>query len=128
MQLSQRNVKMDYKPTLKKHNQAKFRGLFQAAAFIRTTARRSIKKNRRPSPAGGPPHTQTNRIRDAMRFDVNKAKDLATIGAVASIVGPVLGVMERGGKFRGTIYDRRPTMMAALTKATPRLPEGFRLR
>ncbi len=121
------SMQLNFRPLDKAKKQAAFKGIYQAAGFIRTTARRSIKRRKTPSPAGQPPHTQTGRIKNALAFEVRN-EHTAIIGARASIVGPILGVMEAGGRFRGTLYDSRPTMKPALQKALPRMPEGYRFR
>jgi len=86
------------------------RGLFKASAFMRTTARRSIKKRRRPSPPGSPPSTQTRRLRNAIQFHVYRGEGRAVIGPTAQRVGEAGAAHEHGEKFRGDDYPPRPFM------------------
>lgn len=121
-------MKLDSEKLISAKRQATFRGLYQAGAFIRTTARRSIRRRKRPSPAGSPPSTQTGRLKDALAFFVDERRERVIIGASAKRVGPILGVHEQGLFFRGTKYDARPTMGPALLKARPRIPTYWRFR
>ena len=120
-------LRIDERGLVAAKKKATFRGLYQAGAFIRTTARRSIRRRKKPSAPGSPPSTQTGRLRDAMAFYVDERRERVFIGARSKIVGPILGVHERGLFFRGFRYDARPTMGPALTKALPRVPTYWRI-
>ena len=109
--------------------QAKFRGVQNALAFIYTVARRMVKRRKNPSKPGEPLHTQTGDLKNAFALDFdNQEKDTGVVGARASIVGPILGAHEKGGSFRGQQYPARPVMGPAFQRALPRIPEGFRIR
>ena len=56
----------------RKAKQGCVRSLGHAAAVIRLTAKRSIRKRKRASPAGQPPHTHTKRLPSAILYCVTR--------------------------------------------------------
>lgn len=97
--------------------------LGHAAAAVRLTARRSIKKGKRSSAPGTPPHTQTKRLPAAIKYAVDNRRGSALIGPDAAVVGDSGKAHEFGGLFRGEQYPRRPFMGPALEKIRPRLSD-----
>jgi len=102
-----------------------YRSLGHAAASIRTIARRSIRKRKKPSSEGTPPSTQTRRIKQAILYALNRHRDEALIGTARSIVGEAGSPHEHGGYYKGAYYPRRSFMYPALRKAAPRLPKHW---
>ena len=118
---------------------ANFTNLTHAAAAIRLTARRSIKKapkgqgsddkgrftsarQNRPSPPGKPPHTRKGQIKRAILYAVERKVGRAFIGPTHEAMGMSAGAHEFGGRFRGQRYRARPFMGPALKENVPRLP------
>ena len=84
--------------TLKrKTDEASFRSLGHAGAAIRLTARRSIRRRKKPSRPGSPPHTQTGRLKRSIRYEVNKSMPDVVIGPVNEIAGRLWHLHEHGG-------------------------------
>lgn len=108
----------------KKVKQANFANLSHAAAAIRLIARRSIRRKKKASAPGQPPHTRKGQLKRAILFAVDKAAGVAVIGPSAEVVGDSAQAHEKGGRFRRQNYPRRPTMGPALDKSKDRLP-GF---
>ena len=101
------------------------RGMFKWASFLRTVARRSIRKRKKPSAAGSPPSTQTRRLRNAILFHVYRGEGKAIIGPTANIVGPSGAAHEFGGTYKGDKFDRRPFMGPALDVTRPQAAGFF---
>ena len=104
---------------------ASFRSLGHAGAAIRLTARRSIRKRKRPSAPGSAPHTRQGQLRRAIAYSVEKQKERVVVGPEHAIVGPSAMAHEFGGDFRGEKYQRRPFMGPALKKIQDRLPRQW---
>ena len=116
--------RFDVETVRRRAEQGSFRSLSHAAAAIRLTARRSIRRSQRPSAAGAPPHTQRGLLRGAIMYGVEKYRDSAVIGPTHERVGTSAMAHEFGGRYRREMYPKRPFMGPALEKLTPRLP-GF---
>jgi hypothetical protein len=118
---------------------ANFTGLSHAAAAIRLTARRSIKKapkargrdaqgrfksagKTQPSPPGKPPHTRKGQIKRAILYSVDRKAGHAFIGPTYEAMGMSASAHEFGGRFRGQRYRKRAFMGPALKENVPRLP------
>jgi len=108
-----------------KTKQGCVRSLGHAAAVIRLTAKRSIRKRKRASSPGRPPHTHTKRLPSAILYRVDKTRQVALIGPSARIVGIAGAEHERGGRRRKERFPRRPFMFPALEKTAPRLPKHW---
>jgi hypothetical protein len=106
-----------------KARQGSFRSIGHAAAAIRLTAKRSIRRRKGPSAEGQPPNTHTRRLPQSIVFAAEKqGAGYAIIGASAEIIGQGASPHERGGRFRGQTYPKRPFMRPALDKLRGRLP------
>lgn len=101
------------------------RGLFKASGFIRIVAKRSIRKRKKPSRPGSPPHTQTGKLRRAIRFDVDRIRMESLIGPDAAIVGESAGAHEHGGNYKGDHYEQRAFMGPALEKSSDKTAQFF---
>jgi hypothetical protein len=99
--------------------------LGHGAAVIRLTARRSIRKRKKPSQPGKPPHTRKGLLRRAVSYAVEKQYGRAVIGPDYSVAGPVGIAHEFGGRFRGQRYRQRAFMGPALMKVKDRLPRRW---
>lgn len=112
----------------RKAQSANFESLRHAAAALRITARRKIRRRKRPAPAGSPPHTHTGRLKRAIRYEVDRAADSALIGPAYDVVGLAGAAHEHGGRYRGDRYPARPFMRPALESLRPRLPRHWAAR
>jgi phage gpG-like protein len=81
----------------RKVNDATFRSLGQAAGTIRVTAKRSIRKRKKPSNPGSPPSSPTGMLRRVLRYEVDLEKKEAVIGPVNEIAGRIWNLHEFGG-------------------------------
>ena len=106
----------------RKAKDGSIRSLGHAAAAIRLTARRSIRRAKTASSPGMPPHTRRGALRSAILYSVEKGQQRAFIGPSYELVGPSALAHEFGGRFRGDAYPRRPFMGPALEKMEPSLP------
>jgi phage gpG-like protein len=116
--------RFDMEGVRRRADQGSFRSLAHAAAAIRLTARRSIRRSKSCSAPGTPPHTRRGLLRGAIVYGVEKYRDSAVIGPTYERVGTSAMAHEFGGRYRKERYPKRPFMGPALEKLTPRLP-GF---
>ena len=105
----------------KKHGGA-IRTWSRAAASVRKTAMRSIRRRKGPSSPGSPPHTKTRRLPRSILYDVNKQQEYAIIGPAHHLIGLAGAAHEFGGRFRGAQFPVRSFMRPALNLTLPRLP------
>lgn len=108
---------------LTKAKQGSFKSLGHAGAAIRLTAKRSIRRRKKASPEGQPPSTRKGQLRGAIRYEVEKQKDLVVIGPEHSKVGTSASAHEHGGRYKRQRYPKRPFMGPALNKTKDRLPK-----
>lgn len=106
----------------KKMDTTTFETLNQAAAMLRLVAKRSIKRSKKESQPGQPPHTKTNRLPRSILFHVDRRRQIAVIGPSRDKIGLAGAAHEHGEVFRGDAYPARPYMAPALDKIAPRLP------
>lgn len=98
-----------------------FKSLGHAAAVVRITARRLIRRRKKPGPIGKPIGTQTGRAKRAFGYHVTKPDGPAVVGPMASRIGPAMRYHEKGGR-RGRRYiPPRPVMGPTVAKIGPRL-------
>lgn len=117
---------------------ARRRVLSKAGAFIRQTARTSIRKRKGTSKPGQPPHSHVGLLRRFILFGYDKQSGSVVIGPVAFRTSAAPRVLERGGtttvtrRTRGKRTERRvriaarPYMQPALEMERPKLPELWR--
>ncbi len=96
--------------------------LGHAGAAIRLQARHSIRKSKKPSSPGTPPHTRKGRLRNAIKFAVTPEKQSVVIGPDYAVAADSGAAHEFGGRFRHENYDKRRFMGPALENVQPRLP------
>ncbi len=117
---------------------ARRRVLSKAGAFIRQTARTSIRKRRGTSKPGQPPHSHVGLLRRFILFGYDRQSESVVIGPVGIRGSTAPRVLEQGGtttvtrRRRGKRTERRvrvaarPYMNPALEKERPKLPELWR--
>lgn len=104
-------------------------------AYVRTVARRSIRKSKRSSLPGSPPRNRTGSLRNFIRFAYEPAERRVYIGP-AILPGKTKslpGALELGGtvvvknkKTKKRVKQKvaaRPYMLPALEESLPQLPE-----
>ena len=113
------------------------RVLSKFGAFVRRTARGSIRKRKTPSPPGTPPSSHVGLLKKFIFFGYEPAKRSVVIGPVRlSQQGrgeaPHLleyggtGTVQRKGKRRRAKIRARPFMAPAAEKEHPKLPAMWR--
>lgn len=107
----------------RKAKRANIESLGHAGGAIRLAAVRSIRKRKGPAPAEQPPHTHTRRLPRAIKYAVEKKRQVVVIGPDVESFGTAGKAHEHGGKFRGERYPKRPFMGPALEKTKDRLPK-----
>ncbi len=119
-------------------NKAKRAALSKAGAFIRTTARHSLRRRKGAAPPGQPPHSHVGLLKRFLFFAYEPASESVVIGP-AKLNKPTEAprVLEHGGKTlverrrRGKVVRRRVTIEArpfmgpALEKERPKLPKRW---
>ena len=120
----------DRDAVLKGLERSEARLLSRAGAFVRTRARRSIRKRKRISVAGKPPSSHTGFYRKSILFGYDKKNRSVVIGPSANFGGAeVPSLLEFGGrgKYRGktAIYKARPHMAPALEAERENFPTLF---
>jgi hypothetical protein len=84
----------------KKVDEGTFRSLAHAGAAIRLTARRSIRRRKKPSRPGSPPHTPTGHLKRVLRYDVDRDSQEVVIGPVNEYSRTIWNLHEFGGSIR----------------------------
>jgi hypothetical protein len=113
--------RFDARKVRKKAEAGTFRSLNHAAAAIRLTARRSIRRSPKESAAGTPPYTRRGLLKRALLYNVDKAKMTAVIGPAYSIAGRSGSAHEFGGKYYGRKYPKRSFLGPALNTNEKRI-------
>lgn len=115
-------------------NSAKRRVLSKGGAFIRTTAKHSIRTRKGQAPPGGPPHSHEGSLRRLIFFGYDRASDSVVVGPVGFRSSTAPNVLEFGGttKVKTRRHGRlvtqrarvetRPYMGPAFEKERPKLP------
>lgn len=116
-------IQNDFKRVKRAAEAAQITSLNRAGAAIRLTARRSIRRRKKSSPAGQPPSTRRGQLRNAIAYEVDQRRQEVAIGPQASQVGQSATAHEFGGRYEREVFPKRPFMGPALTKITPRLPQ-----
>ncbi len=137
----------DSKKVIRAVDKARRRALSRGGAFVRTTARRSIRKRKGPSAPGSPPHSHEGSLRKLIFFGYDRQTKSVVIGPLGIKQSPVPTVLEFGGtvpvKRRRRVADRskgreksrrrvriakRPYMGPALDVAasSDKIPKAFK--
>ncbi len=107
---------------LAKAKQGNFKSLGHAGAAIRLVARRSIRRRKTASMPGSAPNTRRGRLKQSIRYALDKQRGVVLIGPDFEVVGTAGKAHEFGGRFRREVYPKRPFMGPALEKVKDRLP------
>ena len=111
------------------------RQLSGAGAFIRERAMTSIRKRKRISRPGRPPHSHAGHLRRLIFFAYDPGSESMVIGPVRFKTGEAPNLLEfggravreaRSGRRRRVRYRRRPFMGPALAAELPELPNRWR--
>lgn len=92
--------RFDQKRLKKKVDEGTFRSLGHAGAAIRLTARRSIRRRKKPSSPGSPPNTPTGHLKRVLRYDVDQENAEVVIGPVNEYSRTIWNLHEFGGSVR----------------------------
>ena len=114
--------RFDGQKVKRKADKGSFDSLNHAAAAIRLTARRSIRRNPKKSSAGTPPHTRRGLLKRALLYKVEKQRLSAVIGPAYTIAGKSGQAHEFGIKYYGRKYPKRSYMGPALKANKKRIP------
>jgi hypothetical protein len=86
------------RPTVQRAvDKAKRKVLSRAGAFIRTTAKHSIRKRKGTSPPGQPPYSHEGSLRRLIFFGYDKATDSVVVGPIGFGHGRAPSLLEFGG-------------------------------
>ncbi len=118
--------RFDCRKVRRKADKGAFKSLNHAAAAIRLTARRSIRRSPKKSSAGVPPHTRRGLLKRALLYKVEKQKLSAVIGPAYTIAGKSGQAHEFGIKYYGRKYPKRSYMGPALRANARRIPKLWR--
>lgn len=120
------------------------RALARGGAFVRTTARRSMRRKKGPSSPGQPPHAHEGSLRKLIFFGYDRDTKSVVVGPLPIKRSPVPSVLEFGGTIetkrvrrvngkkkteRGRVrIAPRPSMRPALDTAVAsgRVPQAFK--
>ena len=127
----------DKKAVTSKVDAAKRGVLSRFGAFVRRTARSSIRKRKKPAPPGQPPSSHVGLLKKFIYFGFDPAKQSVVIGPVRLTQkgrGEAPRLLEHGGattlKRRGkrtrTKMRARPFMGPAMAKEQPKLPSMWK--
>lgn len=125
----------DRQVVLRAVDKARREVLSKAGAFVRTTARTSIRKRKGTSPPGSPPYSHTGLLRRWILFGYDRNSDSVVVGPTRlNKPGDAPHVLEFGGtttvmrrqsgriEKRRVRINRRPYIGPALEKEAPKLP------
>ena len=123
----------DSKAVIRQTDKATRRVLSKFGAFVRTRARSSIRKRKRPSAPGQPPSSHTGLLKRFIYFVLEPSRKSVVIGPTKlNKPGGIPEVLEYGGrsrprpKARRVVYAARPTMRPAFEAERPQLPSLWR--
>jgi len=109
------------------------RVLSRFGAFVRRTARQSIRKRKKPAPPGKPPSSHTGLLKKFIFFGYEPQKRSVVIGPVRLSQkgrGEAPALLEHGGTGKAgkkrVRYRPRPFMVPAFEKEQPKLPAMWR--
>lgn len=83
-------------------DKARRRALSRAGAYVRTSARTSIRKRKSYAAPGNPPHSHEGSLRKMILFGYDRSSDSVVVGPVGFRRSVVPNLLEFGGKVRNT--------------------------
>jgi len=123
----------DKKAVTSKTDRATRKVLSRFGAFVRRTARQSIRKRKKPAPPGSPPSSQIGLLKKFIFFGYEPQKRSVVIGPVQLTQkgrGEAPRLLEHGGAGKvgkkRVRYRPRPFMGPAFEKEQPKLPAMWR--
>ena len=89
----------DRKKVIRAADRANRRNLSKAGAFVRTTAKHSIRKRKAASPPGSPPSSHTGLLRRFIFFGYERSRQTVVVGPMRlnQKVGTAPAALEHGG-------------------------------
>jgi len=118
-------------------DRAKRKALSRGGAFIRQSAKTSIRKRKGSAPPGKPPHSHEGSLRRLILFGYDRSTDSVVVGPVGFKKSTAPNVLEFGGRtvitrrVRGRLVRQRvkiaqrPYMGPALQKEKDKLPKAW---
>jgi len=128
----------DSKKVVSATDRATRRVLSRFGAFVRRTAKQSIRKRKKVSRPGSPPSSHTGLLKKFIYFGYDATRRAVVVGAMRFTRrgnGEAPGLLEHGGtttltdrrgKKRAANYRARPFMGPAYQKESPKLPDMWR--
>lgn len=127
----------DRQAVISKVDAATRRVLSKFGAFVRRSAKSSIRKRKKPAPPGQPPSSHTGLLKKFIFFGYDADRRSVVIGPTRlnqkgrGEAPPLLEyggktTLKRGGKKRRVTYQARPYMGPAFEKEKPQLPAMWR--
>lgn len=127
----------DSRSVISRTDAATRRVLGKFGAFVRTTARSSIRKRKKVSAPGSPPSSHVGLLKKFIFFGYDASRQSVVIGPARLTqkgrgAAPALleyggkNVLQRGGKRRRAVYRPRPFMGPAFEKEKANLPALWR--
>ena len=127
----------DRQAVISKVDAATRRVLSKFGAFVRRSAKSSIRKRKKPAPPGQPPSSHTGLLKKFIFFGYDAARQSVVIGPTRlnqkgrGEAPPLLEyggktTLVRRGKKKRVTYQARPYMGPAFEKEKPQLPAMWR--
>jgi len=128
------NMFFDSKKVVSATDRATRRVLSRFGAFVRRTAKTSIRKRKKISQPGSPPSSHTGLLKKFIYFGYDATRRVVVVGAMKFTRrgnGEAPGLLEHGGtttltdrrgKKNSAKYKARPFMGPAFEKENPKLP------
>ena len=133
-----KNLFFDRPKVTRAVDRAKRQVLSRAGAFIRTTARSSIRRRKTSAPPGRPPHSHTGLLKRFIFFGYDERSESVVVGPLGFKRSNAPNVLEFGGTAtverrrrgkrirRKVVIAKRPYMGPALEKERPKFPQLWR--
>lgn len=127
----------DRQAVISKVDAASRKVLSKFGAFVRRSAKSSIRKRKKPAPPGSPPSSHTGLLKKFIFFGYDPERQSVVIGPTRlnqkgrGEAPPLLeyggkATLVRRGKKKRTTYKARPYMGPAFEKEKPQLPVMWR--
>lgn len=121
---------LDRAPIERAVDRARGQALKRAGAFVRTAAKRSIRKRKKSSRRGQPPHSHAGHLRRLIFFAFDPQAKTVIVGPLPFKQGEAPNLLEFGGRThrdgRSLDYGKRAFMLPALEAEAPKFPALWR--